>query len=132
MGKSLPNFEVGLKICNHFHISPKWLLFGEGPMQLAEADTSASLVAEVNQSSDIEAELIREREMNRDLVVENRQLWKENGELKVRVGELNVQVVKLEGELDTARTMAKEYHEELKAARAAPEDKNSDDLRHSA
>jgi len=79
----------------------------------------------------LEAELSKERDVARDLVAENRQLWKENGELKVRIGELNVQIVKLEGELDTARKMAKDYHEELKA-RDAPDEKTSDDLRQSA
>ncbi|AMK10892.1 hypothetical protein AWY79_07110 [Pseudodesulfovibrio indicus] len=75
----------------------------------------------LDRDATLEEELCAEREMNRTLVDENRMLWKENGELKVKIGELNVQKVKLEGELDTARKMAKEYYERLKS-RDAPED----------
>jgi regulator of replication initiation timing len=54
----------------------------------------------------LEAELRQERETTRELVAENRQLWKENGDLRVEVERLH--------------------------ARAAPDDQNSDELRQSA
>ncbi|WP_419788421.1 hypothetical protein [Pseudodesulfovibrio sp.] len=93
-------------------------------MKLGEASNhtqETNATAPLGPCTGIETELSREREANRDLVVENRKLWKENGELKVKIGELNVKNVRLEGELDTARNMAKEYYERLQA-RAAPED----------
>lgn len=116
-------------------VSIEWLILGSSVLSneaTARISEDEKTVAPCRRCAALESELSEERRTNRQLNVENRELWKENGELKVRIGELNVQVVKLEGELDTARTIAKEYHEELKAARAAPEDKDSDDLRHSA
>ncbi|MGE4503977.1 MAG: hypothetical protein AB7D51_01405 [Desulfovibrionaceae bacterium] len=60
-------------------------------------------------------DLREERRTSRELVAENRQLWRRFGELQGRIGELNVENVKLEVELNTTRLMAKEYHERLKA-----------------
>jgi len=33
----------------------------------------------------LEGELVKERDLNRELIVENRQLWKENGDLRVEL-----------------------------------------------
>jgi hypothetical protein len=113
-----------VSVATTFGVSADWLLSGNGPMKrgVSPEDAQAAVGASgCARCATLEVELHEERGMNRDMVAENRQLWKENGELKVKIGELNVQKVKLEGELDTARTMAKEYYERLKA-RAAPEE----------
>ncbi|MBI9081361.1 MAG: helix-turn-helix domain-containing protein [Pseudodesulfovibrio sp.] len=111
-------------VAKNYHISSDWLFFGEGLMRRGDS-TEVTHPREAPggcaKCAGLEIEMGKERDMNRDLVAENRQLWKENGELKVKIGELNVQNVKLEGELDTAQTMAKEYYERLQA-RAAPEE----------
>ncbi|MBI9081645.1 MAG: helix-turn-helix domain-containing protein [Pseudodesulfovibrio sp.] len=113
-----------ISVATTFGVSADWLLSGNGPMKLGDLTEVAhprEAPSGCAKCAGLEIEMGKERDMNRDLVAENRQLWKENGELKVKIGELNVQNVKLEGELDTAQTMAKEYYERLQA-RAAPEE----------
>ncbi|MBI9081930.1 MAG: helix-turn-helix transcriptional regulator [Pseudodesulfovibrio sp.] len=116
-GERTPNVNIALEVVRQCGVNLHWLLSGEGCMREGEIEQ----VELGSAPASLEAELSKERELTRELMAENRQLWKENGELKVKIGELNVQNVKLEGELDTAQTMAKEYYERLQA-RAAPEE----------
>jgi hypothetical protein len=93
-------------------VSSDWLIFGEDPMerdrQAANTPTTAgeASIVSPDRYAALEAELRQERETTRELVAENRQLWKENGDLRVEVERLR--------------------------ARAAPDDQNSDELRQSA
>lgn len=90
-----------IRAANDFSVSLDWLYYGEGPMQ-----RGASLSPPISSTESLETELSKEREMNRELVTENRQLWKENGDLRVELEKLR--------------------------ARAAPDEQSSDDIRQSA
>jgi predicted RNase H-like nuclease (RuvC/YqgF family) len=97
-------------ICTKFGISPTWLLLGDGPKYQAEGEDAqgqrqAAPVA-CPRCEKMEGKLEKERDLNRELVAENRQLWKENGDLRV--------------ELERAK------------ARAAPEDTTPEDAQNCA
>jgi hypothetical protein len=104
-------------ICTEFGISSRWLLVGEGPKHEGGEDAPGrSTAASVCPGcAALQDDLREERRTSRELVAENRQLWREFGELQGRIGELKVENVKLEGELNTTRIMAKQHHERLKA-----------------
>jgi len=115
-GDTEPTSGTIARICATFGVMADWLVLGIGEKKRGVYPPSAD-----PPDSSLLRELADERALNRELTSENRQLWKENGELKVKIGELNVQKVKIEGELDTAKALSKEYYERLQA-RAAPED----------
>ncbi len=131
-GERIPKLDFAAKLSEKFNISIHWLLNGEGPMHRTSGEVTGEAVVSRQQASAtseaLQEELREERRQNHELVAEVRQLWRENGDLKVKIGELKVDNVKLNAELDTARKMAKEYYDELKA-RGAPEPDASEPVR---
>jgi hypothetical protein len=93
-----------------FNVSADWLLFGEGQMLRPSREAAGETIAPrptppaaCSRCEKLEGELEKERDLNRELVAETRQLWRENGDLRV--------------ELERAK------------ARAAPEDTTPEDAR---
>ncbi|GFM37960.1 helix-turn-helix domain-containing protein [Desulfovibrio psychrotolerans] len=86
---------------DRFGVTTDWIFFGRGPMRpedAAEQREHAPEPAEPGRcpycaksekiADDLRSELSKERDMNRELVAENRQLWKENSELRERLARL--------------------------------------------
>jgi hypothetical protein len=97
-----------LRAASDYSVSLDWLYYGVGPMK---RDGTRELVGDTRATAcprceKLEGELVKERDLNRELVAENRQLWEKNGDLRVEV-------------------------ERLKA-RAAPDDAASEDDRNCA
>ena len=68
-------------------VSADWLLTGEGPKRRGEVrdDADDSFQQRVGRTNRLELQLDEERELNRELIAENRKLWKENGDLRVEL-----------------------------------------------
>lgn len=65
-GERFPNAERLELLCRSASISPTWLILGEGPMLLTEDDTG--------QPKELIEQLQLERELTRELALENREL----------------------------------------------------------
>lgn len=75
-------------VSKKYGISADWLFFGRGPMKRVDHPSEAVSASECARCQALESELRAERDMTRELMQENRQLWKENGDLRVEVAEL--------------------------------------------
>jgi len=76
-----------IRASKDFSVSLDWLCYGVGPMK---RDGTRELVGDTRATAcprceKLEGELVKERDLNRELIVENRQLWKENGDLRVEL-----------------------------------------------
>lgn len=95
-------------------VSVDWLLAGEGPMRRTPGEAAGETVAPRRQAGGavcprcekLEGELEKERELNRELVGENRQLWKENGDLRVELAKIKARSAPDDAPLDDARNCA--------------------------
>ncbi|WP_291325325.1 helix-turn-helix transcriptional regulator [Desulfovibrio sp. UCD-KL4C] len=89
--KRLPNSDFLIRICSEFEVSPAWLLLFKEPMFLAyNPDYPELSPPPENPESDtknegLEEELLSERGLSRELLIENRELLKENGDLRVEL-----------------------------------------------
>lgn len=77
-----------LRAANDYAVSLDWLYYGEGPKTRRQQDLEQPAPPSPQGSHcpnclTLESELRKERELTRDLVVENRQLWRENRDLSV-------------------------------------------------
>jgi transcriptional regulator with XRE-family HTH domain len=94
-GQSLPNVATIAELANKLGISVEWLVLGIGKKRRAGEDAISEAEAPRQQTSTacsrcekLEGELEKERVLNRELVAENRQLWRENGDLRVELAEI--------------------------------------------
>lgn len=113
-GLSLPNFELGLKICDQFKVNPYWLLKDKGPMNGMqphekgvspdETPVTANDKKRHSEPPDFAqpAEELKElREECRELRKENRELNRENRQLIKDNGDLRVELVRLKARFTT-------------------------------
>jgi Bacteriophage CI repressor helix-turn-helix domain. len=94
-------------------ISVDWLLTGSGPThqtsgEVAEESEASRVTppAACSRCEKLETELSKERDLNRELVAENRQLWKENGDLRVALERAKARAAPDDTTLEDARNCA--------------------------
>jgi transcriptional regulator with XRE-family HTH domain len=92
-GQSLPNISTAAELCKKTGVLVEWLILGEGPMRRGEEALSTparSTISMDNQT--LEKELASERDLNRELLMENRELNAENRQLIKENANLRVEL----------------------------------------
>lgn len=99
-GATKPDIEFLQAVCTAFHVEPRWLLFGDGPMSPSGISTGSSepirrvpqqSVQTCERCAKLEAKLEKIENQRDELAAENRKLWKENGDLREENATLRAQ-----------------------------------------